>query len=104
MTPPTDHQVFTAPSARASGRKARRLVPHAAPTAPPRRGAESQPAPTTTGSSRPHQARICELAKTEWGVAYERGRTTACESEQTARQLQAASGGELVYRRTWITT
>lgn len=47
---------------------------------------------------------IREMAKIEWGVAYERGGITACESEQAARQLQAASGGELVYRRTWITT
>jgi hypothetical protein len=50
------------------------------------------------------RSRICEMTKTEWGVAYERGQITACESEQAARQLQAASGGELVYRRTWITT
>jgi hypothetical protein len=47
---------------------------------------------------------ICEMAKIEWGVAYERGGITACESEQAARQLQAASGGELAYRRTWITS
>jgi hypothetical protein len=47
---------------------------------------------------------ICEMAKIEWGVVYERGGITACESEQAARQLQAASGGELVYRRTWITS
>jgi hypothetical protein len=52
----------------------------------------------------PIDDRIRELVKTEWGVAYERGRVTACESEQAARKLQAASGGELVYRRTWITT
>jgi hypothetical protein len=57
-----------------------------------------------TTAADPIEARIRELAKTEWGVAYERGRITACESEQAARQLQAASGGELVYRRTWITT
>jgi hypothetical protein len=50
------------------------------------------------------EVRIFEMVKTEWGVAYERGRITACESEQAARQLQAASGGELVYRRTWITS
>ncbi len=47
---------------------------------------------------------ICEMAKIEWGVVYERGGITACESEQAARQLQAASGGELVYRRTLITS
>ena len=47
---------------------------------------------------------ICERAKTEWGVAYERGGITACESEQAARQVQAVSGGELVYRRTGITS
>jgi hypothetical protein len=47
---------------------------------------------------------IREMAKTEWGVANERGGITACESERAARQLHAASGGELVYRRTWITT
>jgi len=56
-----------------------------------------------TTAADPIEARICEMAKTEWGVAYERGEITACESEQAARQLQAASGGELVYRRTWIT-
>jgi hypothetical protein len=48
--------------------------------------------------------RIHEMVKTEWGVTYGWGGITACESEQAARQLQAASGGELVYRRTWITT
>jgi hypothetical protein len=52
----------------------------------------------------PDGRNICEMAKTEWGVAYERGGITACESEQAARQLQAASGGELVDRRTWITS
>ena len=57
-----------------------------------------------TTAAHPTEARMRELAKTEWGVAYERGRITACESEQAARQLQAATGGELVYRRTWITT
>ncbi len=57
-----------------------------------------------TSASDPIEARIRELAKTEWGVADERGRITVCENEQAARQLQAASGGELVYRRTWITT
>jgi hypothetical protein len=57
-----------------------------------------------TTAADPIEACICELARTEWGVAYEQGRITACESEQAARQLQAASGGELVYRRTWITT
>jgi hypothetical protein len=50
------------------------------------------------------EVHIIEMVKTEWGVAYERGGITACESEQAARQLQAASGGELVYRRTWITS
>ena len=57
-----------------------------------------------TTAADPIEARICEMAKTEWGVAYERGGITACESEQAARQLQAASGGELVYRRTLITS
>lgn len=57
-----------------------------------------------TTAADPIKARICEMAKTEWGVAYERGGITACESEQAARQLQATSGGELVYRRTWITS
>lgn len=57
-----------------------------------------------TSAADPIEARIREQAKTEWGVADERGRITACESEQAARQLQAACGGELVYRRTWITT
>lgn len=57
-----------------------------------------------TTAADPIEAHICEPARTEWGVAYARGRITACESEQAARQLQAASGGELVYRRTWITT
>jgi hypothetical protein len=50
------------------------------------------------------EVRIFEIVKTEWGVAYEQGGIMACESEQAARQLQAASGGELVYRRTWITS
>jgi hypothetical protein len=57
-----------------------------------------------TTAADPVEARIRELAMTEWGVADERGQITVCESEQAARQLQAASGGELVYRRTWITT
>ncbi len=57
-----------------------------------------------TNAADPIEAPICEMAKTEWGVAYERGGITACESEQAARQLQAASGGELVYRRTLITS
>ena len=57
----------------------------------------------TTGAG-PIEARICEMVKIEWGVAYERGGITACESERAARQLQASSGGELVYRRTWITS
>jgi hypothetical protein len=57
-----------------------------------------------TTAADPIKVRIRELAKTEWGVASERGRITVCESEQAARQLQAACGGELVYRRTWITT
>ena len=48
--------------------------------------------------------RIFEMVKTEWGVSYERGGITACESERAARQLQAATGGELVSRRTWITS
>ncbi len=69
-------------------------------------GADGEPA--TLGAHTDHEAdgrnRIREVAKTEWGVANERGQITACESEQAARQLQAASGGELVYRRTWITT
>ena len=64
--------------------------------------------PAALGANTDHEAdgrnRVREMAKTEWGVAYERGRITACECEQAARQLQAASGGELVYRRTWITT
>lgn len=50
------------------------------------------------------EVRIFEMVKTEWGVAYERGGITACESERAARQLQATSGGELVFRRTWITS
>lgn len=57
-----------------------------------------------TTAADPIEARICEMVETEWGVAYERRGITACESEQAARQLQAASGGELVYRRTWITS
>lgn len=57
-----------------------------------------------TTAADPVEARIREVAKTEWGVVDERDRITACESEQAARQLQIASGGELVYRRTWITT
>jgi hypothetical protein len=57
-----------------------------------------------TNAADPIEAPICEMAKTEWGVAHERSGITACESEQAARQLQAASGGELVYRRTWITS
>ena len=52
----------------------------------------------------PVEVCIREVAKTEWGVADECGQIAVCESEQAARQLQAASGGELVYRRTWITT
>jgi len=56
-----------------------------------------------TTAADPVEACIRQLAKTEWGVADERGRVTVCESEQAARQLQAACGGELVYRRTWIT-
>jgi hypothetical protein len=42
------------------------------------------------------------MAAEEWGVAGERGAVTACESEQTAWQL-AEAGGEVVYRRTFIT-
>jgi hypothetical protein len=57
-----------------------------------------------TAAADPIEADMRELTNIEWGVAYERGRITVCDSEQTARQLQAASGGELVYRRTWITT
>jgi hypothetical protein len=44
-----------------------------------------------------------ELHSTEWGVA-SGGHVTACESEQAARALQASDGGELVSRKTWITT
>jgi hypothetical protein len=69
---------------------------------------EADDEPATLGANTDHEAdgqnRISEMAKTEWGVADERGQITTCESEQAARQLQAASGGELVYRRTWITT
>ena len=69
---------------------------------------ETDDEPATLGANTDHEADgrngIREMAKTEWGVAYERGGITACESERAARQLQAASGGELVYRRTWITT
>ena len=69
---------------------------------------EADDEPATLGAHTDHEAdgrnRIRVMAKTEWGVANERGQITACESEQAARQLQAASGGELVYRRTWITT
>jgi hypothetical protein len=43
------------------------------------------------------------LVATEWGVAAADWTVTACESEDAARQLQAAHGGELVYRQTWIT-
>jgi hypothetical protein len=57
---------------------------------------------TTAGD--PIEARVREVTKTEWGVACERGQITVCESKQAARQPQAASGGELVYCRTWITT
>ena len=56
-----------------------------------------------TTAADPIAVGICEMVKTEWGVADERGGITACESEQAARQLQAASGGGLAYRRTWIT-
>jgi hypothetical protein len=69
---------------------------------------EDDDEPATPSANSDHEAdgrnRIRETARTEWGVADERGGITACESEQAARQLQAASGGELVYRRTWITT
>lgn len=72
------------------------------------RCADEDDEPATPGANFDREAdvrnRIRETAKTEWGVAYEQGGITACESEQAARQLQAASGGELVYRRTWITT
>ena len=72
------------------------------------RCADEADEPATLGANTDHVAdgrnRVPEMAKTEWGVADERGEITACESEQAARQLQAASGGELVYRRTWITT
>jgi hypothetical protein len=74
----------------------------------PRCANEADNEPVALGANTDHEAdgrsRICAMTKTEWGVAYERGQITACESEQAARQLQAASGGELVYRRTWITT
>ena len=39
----------------------------------------------------------------EWGVTSDYG-VTACESEQEARQLAAESGGELVRRRTYLTS
>jgi hypothetical protein len=76
---------------------------------PPRSEAsKADDEPATLGANTDQEADgrnlIREMAKIEWGVAYERGGITACESEQAARQLQAASGGELVYRRTWITT
>ena len=66
----------------------------------------AQPAAPTSclPAADPIEVRIFEMVKTEWGVAYEQGGIMACESEQAARQLQAASGGELVYRRTWITS
>ena len=69
---------------------------------------EADDEPATLGAHTDHEAddrnRIREIAKTEWGVANEQGQITACESQQAAWQLHAASGGELVYRRTWITT
>jgi hypothetical protein len=69
---------------------------------------EADDEPATLGTHTDHEAdgrnHLREIAKTEWGVANERGQITACESEQAAWKLQAASGGELVYRRTWITT
>jgi hypothetical protein len=69
---------------------------------------EDDDEPSTPDANSDHEAdsrnRSREMAKAEWGVADERGGIAACESEQAARQLQAASGGELVYRRTWITT
>jgi hypothetical protein len=83
------------------------------PARPPRRWpplrcvGETDDEPATLGANTDDadgRNRIREMAKTEWGVADERGQITACESEQAARQLQAASGGEVVYRRTWITT
>lgn len=44
------------------------------------------------------------LAAEEWGVADGRGHVAACGSEQAARQLQGTSGGELVSRRTYVTS
>jgi hypothetical protein len=41
---------------------------------------------------------------TEWGVQYERSgnwKVTVCESEEAAQALQAASGGEVVSRKTY---
>jgi hypothetical protein len=69
---------------------------------------EADDEPATLGANANQEAdgrnRIREIAKTGWGVTDKRGGITACESDQAAWQLQAASGGELVYRRTWITT
>jgi hypothetical protein len=45
-----------------------------------------------------------ETVQEEWGVTHDRGWSgsiTICESEEAARQLQTASGGELVSRSTY---
>jgi len=44
-----------------------------------------------------------DASETEWGVEQD-GNRTACESEQAARQLQADAGGELVSRKTFLTS
>lgn len=51
----------------------------------------------------PQVAADTSVSEIEWGVA-RGGNVTSCESEQSARQNQAARGGGLVYRKTWLTT
>jgi len=50
---------------------------------------------------------VGRTAETEWGVAHERGGVydvTLCASEEAAHELQAASGGEIVCRKTYSGT